>query len=847
MSKPSIPVIKFLFKEDHKVLGEALNIQPGFEVEEFADSNELSSYLSTVPAGLVVTSLKDRSDLIQIATFMKIGKKIAKDTAIKVVVFNFSKDRNFEKAIAKLGILDLVEPGINTKALKFKMDFWMKSLNAQMKSTAASNPQKVKSIDQNSNQEKKSGESQGLTWAEPLELEDDIWLLKHENDCKKVLSKWLVRLMGPSPYVGTWAEVKPGLWRFDIKESEKEMFVSSGGAWFFAGDQKPDFVWKENIWLISGDSFDLYFKNGNTIHSRLSCKNRSVTISKNSMFARTKEQIIVESFDKELVFKREVEKLKGMEGENSIETIDSGNLEGKNQTDEINGDPLKGKTKTGADKSGNLSGKTKGGEAIEHENLEQKTSTGKEKTHWANKNKYEEEEGKGPLSVDVDKHKEGSNLEREMKDNEHKKYYKNHNEAEKYEAGELGGNLNGKSSTEEVQKHYDNKKKGQPPAEKEEDDLSGKSETDKLKSHYGQKEKTEGSGKEKEARDLDGKSSTDKLSSHYGRGEKDEASGDPREREKKQKEELTAKERPDKESTEKKSGGDQEDERKKKEEREAKESSPRDKQEKGQGTLKEREKQEQEEKIAKERSERNKEEKELSERELKNKKEAQEQGEFERSGREKDDSKARKNEAQEEEEGPTKTGVKKGWEAEHDFGFKGDGATDKINGHYKSSRPEQEKKSRDKDDDGEEDRPKAEVVAINKAREEKNLQKNEEEKKLDALIQDARVISIMNHKGKRTQCGLDDFFDETIVFHTNEGEIEVSAEVNLDMKFKFLEKDTQLKIDGNVVMVEGDGEGSHFITIQLTKENALAFDSFMKLFELRQKNVTEFLKRAKGA
>ena len=88
MTKASIPVIKFLFKEDHKVLGEALSLNPGFDVEEFADSNELSSYLSTVPAGLVVTSLKDRDDLVQIATFMKIGKKIAKDTAIKVVVFN---------------------------------------------------------------------------------------------------------------------------------------------------------------------------------------------------------------------------------------------------------------------------------------------------------------------------------------------------------------------------------------------------------------------------------------------------------------------------------------------------------------------------------------------------------------------------------------------------------------------------------------------------------------------------------------------------------------------------------------------------------------------------------------
>ena len=133
MSNIAIPVIQFLFKAEFKSLDEALRLNPNYEVEAYSSASDLATYLSTIPAGLVIASLIDKNDLIQIATFMKLQKKVAKAAVVKVVVINFSNDRNFEKAISKLGILDVVEPSTNTKALKFKLDFWMKSLSAQVK------------------------------------------------------------------------------------------------------------------------------------------------------------------------------------------------------------------------------------------------------------------------------------------------------------------------------------------------------------------------------------------------------------------------------------------------------------------------------------------------------------------------------------------------------------------------------------------------------------------------------------------------------------------------------------------------------------------------------------------
>ena len=907
MSNTSIPVIKFLFREDLKVLGDALNIGPGFEVQDIANSNDLSTYLSTVPAGLVVTSLYDRNDLIQIATFMKLGKKIAKDCAIKIVVFNFSKDRNFEKAIAKLGILDLVETNVNTKALKFKIDFWMKSLSAQVKNSAAANAQKIKTLDANKNVEKKNEAvvaASGINWLDPLEVEDDIWILKQDSDCKKVLSKWLVRLLGPSPYVGQWTELKSGLWRFDLKETERNLYLSNEGEWYFTGDQKPDFVWKENVWLISGDNFDLYFKDSSGRHSRLNCHSKVISVCKNSMFAKTKESIIIESLDKELVFKREAEKLEDLEGKNKTDQLDHGNLEGKNKTEEIDGGPLSGKTKTAADKSGNLSGKTKGEEAINHENLEQKSSTGKEKSHWNNKNSYEEEPAKDPLGVKAEKHRDGENLERENKDQEHRKHYKNHNDAEKYEAGEIGNNLSGKSSTDELPSHYGQKEKSKGLKEKEANDLDGKSSTDKIPSHYGrssgdpaktpeeksraEKENSKGF-KEREANDLDGKSSTDKIASHYGRSSGESAKTpeakarsekEENEREIKESEKTPASAKtPEAKARSEKEENEREIKESEKSSASAKtpEAKARSEKEEKERELKENEKTSASPKTpeAKARSEKEEKEREIKDRdktsaktteEKKQREKAQSEangkdlagkshtdklsshyGNGNKEAQEKPEKKRREVEAFDEEWNPAAkardghigTNKQNQYEDEESFSKskpdKGwmDEKADK-NSNDKSSH-----KSRTEHED-------AKVVPLDRAREEKNKQLSEEEKALDKLTEDAQVISFITHKGERVKCGLDDFFDGTIIFHTEQQNLVLSAPVDLDMKFKFLNKETQLKINGSILTIDGDGEGKSFVTIKLNEENASSFNKFMKLYEIRQENVTEFFKKVKG-
>lgn len=733
MSQSSIPVLKFLFRTDFKVLSDTLTLTPNYEVEEFPSAIDLATYLSTIPAGLVITSLMDKNDLVQVATLMKSVKKSAQQTAVKVVVINFSGDKQFEKAIAKLGIQDMVEPGVNTKALKFKLDFWMKSLNAQIKNNPVANLA-TKTVDNSKSVEKKNIENQGPTWSEPLELEDDIWILKQDNDCKKILSKWLIRLLGPSPYVGQWTELKNNLWRFDIKEEDKDLYVPGKGAWFFHGEQKPDFVWKENLWLISGESFDLFYKDEDQVFSRLKSKDKNLTICKNSLFAKTKEQIIIESCDKELVFKR------------SAEAIDD--LEGKGKTDQLNGGPLSGKNKTSHLNQGPLSGDFNPNDDFLSSNpLSQKSQTDKQSGFWNGKLSQGETESKGQKGPASEGVREGAELGLDQKNKEHQKYYKNHNPAEQFDAkgkdlsaplsGEVkeGQELGLDRKNNEHQKHY----KGHNPAEQYEAErkeherqkseqkssgpLAGKSSTDEFDGFYDNSKSKNSTSAEIKERELAGKTETDKMKSHYG-------------------------------------GAISQDTPTKKEHSRSERDYP--------STNRESEEQSASDPYA------------------------------------------------------------------NLFG--------KTQGTSKKESPRTKELSSDldfaKDKNG--------VISLAKIRDERIKQSATEDAELEEACADAKVISVLTQNQRRFDCRLDDFYDDTIIMLTSLEGIQASSKIQLDMLFKYLNKDTKLNIEADVVTVDDDGEGNNYVTIQVARNQIPAVESFMKQYQTRQSNINVFMNKVKG-
>lgn len=637
MSSSNIPIVKFLMRVELPVLTDTLHSKSGYESEQITSASDLTTYLSTVPAALIIASLTDKEDLIEIATFMKLAKKTAKTSVFKIAVLDFSRDSSLGKAINKLGIQDLIEPSISSKGLKFKIDYWMKSLKVQAKNL----PQATTPV-----------------WAQPLELEDDIWILRNDNDCKKVLSKWLVRLLGPGPSAGQWTELKANLWRFDFKDEEKEMYVGNQGAWFFYGENKPEFVWKENSWIMSGENFELYFKKEEQSFSRLLCKNRNLTICKNSLFAKTKESLILESFNKELVFKQETQKLQDLEGKNSTDHLD-----------------------------GHLAGESEG--ALE------------ESSFWKNKNSYVDESERGDHSLDSTRANEGQNLEREIKDSSHKKHYKNHNEAETYEAadGFYRNNIKPESTSEnELGVKAEGHRNGQNLERERKDSGHQK--------HY----KNHNEAEAYEAGNLSGKSGQqEKLDGFYRNGNAD-------------------------------------------------------------------------------------------------------------------------NEAQENSDEALESDLQR-----------------------KLAKVQQERKARESTASPEEKERFAKVEAtIRKKldsiqREKKTRQASAgNEKSLEELTSETNISSKLSQKNKCINCHLDDYFDEMLVFRTQQDGIKALEPVKLEMVVNYLQKDSQLKLEADVLTVEDDGEGNNYITVKIDKNNTDAINIFIQLFEIRQNNINEFIKKAKG-
>lgn len=183
----SIPIIRFLFKNDWPVLSSSLKTNPVYEREEFSTPHDLAIYISGLDAALIISSLMNREDLINIAILLKIQKKLAKDSVAKVVVINFSGDKNFERALSKLGIQDVIDPTISPKPLRYKIDFWMRSLTAKTQKAESSAARSLKSLKSKAPEAHTSDSS--IQWGPPLNCVDDFWIIKNDSDGKRILSK----------------------------------------------------------------------------------------------------------------------------------------------------------------------------------------------------------------------------------------------------------------------------------------------------------------------------------------------------------------------------------------------------------------------------------------------------------------------------------------------------------------------------------------------------------------------------------------------------------------------------------------------------------------------------------
>ncbi len=306
MKMSEIVLVKYLFQADWEPLEDVIqaNSKDFGDIYEVDNEKEVFQVAKTSEATLIIACVKNKDDLTKVLNFLKLSRKVLKDSNIKVSVLNYLQNKNVEAAFMKLGCQEVLEPHLKAKPLKFKMDFWKKALMVGANKRLTEQNKTVK--DNSTTKDGGKKEVPQIKWGDALKVIDDMWITKSPQDTKRVLNRWMIKLMGPSPFVAQWVEVsgQKGLWQFVFKDGIREDFHMADGDWFFRGEQKPEFVWKENLWLVSGQKIQLFYQEDDTVVARFRTNQENLEITKNSNYALSREKAIVESFDQEVLVKK---------------------------------------------------------------------------------------------------------------------------------------------------------------------------------------------------------------------------------------------------------------------------------------------------------------------------------------------------------------------------------------------------------------------------------------------------------------------------------------------------------------------------------------------------------------
>lgn len=782
-----ISIIQFLFSYNWKILSDSLGANPALTAHRFSTSSEILKFCSTEENCLVIANISSKDDLIQLATFVKSARKSLKGTVIKIVVVNATENKQFERAIQKIGSIEILEPTVNVKALRFKMDFWMKAMRGQAKKLGAMNHKTLEQVTALEG----APDSKLVKILPPLECESDIWILSRESDCKKIISRWMVKLMGPGPYVGAWNDVpgKPNVWAFQIKKAFKDMFISGEGTWFFKGDQKPEFNWQENRWMFTGENLELFFHDSKE-YSRLKIENRGLTLTGNSLFAKTKESLIAESFNKEFVFKNEAESLKGQTLEFENEGDLGGNIQGKvKERGEAGKGYFEGKIKDREESGkGNLEGKIKDQEASDKGNL-------------SGRIKEKEELSSGPLAGKLSGKEESKNdLKGKIKDKEEEK-------------GHLAGKLTPEEAkAAEQKKHaqanddistsWNGKVSREKEALKEEKDH--KQHNEKLAANWGGKTADEN---EKPASGLSGKSTAaDRMNSNWGGKNSSESL-----------------------KTDGLNGPGNEGVK--------------------EGSLLDLKKSEHEHQT----HYKNHNEATKYEADETRKNQYQDAEDLDLGGKTSTDKLAthfgRKNSPSSEKETPEKkrspfADMERGKteKISSHFVSKKKKPVDKIGLDFDLD-------SASDDIEIDEVIDELQITDIESVNADNVLpffEKNKGSDDLEKLTEGSKIVSFISQNENKFECTMDDYFDNNVIFLCKGEGLRNSEKARLDITLDYKSQQARINCDGMVMSIDQDGSGGFFITVEVSPNDARMFDYFMSLLKSRQENIDTFLMKVKG-
>lgn len=105
---------------------------------------------------------------------------------------------------------------------------------------------------------------------------------------------------------------------------------------------------------------------------------------------------------------------------------------------------------------------------------------------------------------------------------------------------------------------------------------------------------------------------------------------------------------------------------------------------------------------------------------------------------------------------------------------------------------------------------------------------------------------VLENDKKKYSCRFENFIEQELCVLTFHENVSVGDHIEINLSFEYGKNAAKIKISGNVresYLVDS----SQYINIDIPKESVDFFEGFLNLNRMRQKNVTAFLKLAKGA
>jgi hypothetical protein len=129
---PAVAIASLVTATSMPNFTQALAVSPAFAATTYASVAELVPQLRGPGAFLVFFPLTSGEDLTQLALLVRETRKAPATVKIVVVV---RVGAGFDGPLAKLGLVDFVDPGATAKVLRYKIEFWLKGFGAQLKAS----------------------------------------------------------------------------------------------------------------------------------------------------------------------------------------------------------------------------------------------------------------------------------------------------------------------------------------------------------------------------------------------------------------------------------------------------------------------------------------------------------------------------------------------------------------------------------------------------------------------------------------------------------------------------------------------------------------------------------------